>query len=88
MPEAAATVSVPGESLTLYTFTEKEETRQQPLVAQGVCPGQPSPSLAALLSPVLHLLAQVVKALAQLVHLGLLAFQVGAVLLEAAGQRA
>lgn len=38
-------------------------------------------------SPVLQLLAQVVKALAKLVHLSLLALQVRAVLLEAAGQR-
>lgn len=39
-------------------------------------------------SPELSLLAEVVQALTQLVDLGLLAFQVRAVLLEAAGQRA
>lgn len=39
-------------------------------------------------SPELSLLAEVVEALAQLVHLGLLALQVRAVLLEAAGQGA
>lgn len=38
-------------------------------------------------SPELSLLAEVVQALAQLVDLSLLAFQVRAVLLEAAGQR-
>lgn len=45
-----------------------------------------SPAPLSAPSPALHLLAQVVEALAQLVHLSLLALQVGAVLLEAAGQ--
>lgn len=53
--------------------------RRTSLAKAAACPG-PSPELS--------LLAEVVEALAQLVDLGLLALQVRAVLLEAAGQQA
>lgn len=84
-------------SFTLYCFFQKVEiyktafgsiNRNPTLVASRQTSSAKAATPVLGPSPELSLLAEVVQALAQLVDLGLLAFQVRAVLLEAAGQRA